>query len=94
MPATMAEMFPDGVEFPRPDGGLFIWLTFPDGFDAAAFMAEVLLPEAKVAYVPGATFFPVHQQPHHARVSFSGVPDERLVYGITALGRLLTRGLG
>ena len=57
--ATMAETFPDDVSFTRPDGGLFIWLTFPDGFDAAAFMAEPLLPEAKVAYVPGATFFPV-----------------------------------
>jgi 2-aminoadipate transaminase len=46
MLATMAEAFPDTVEFTRPDGGLFIWLTFPEGFDAGAFMAEVLLPEA------------------------------------------------
>ena len=67
--------------------------TIPNGFDASSFMAGTLLPEAKVAYVPGATFFPVHQQPHHARVSFSGVPDERLVDGITALGRLLSREL-
>jgi 2-aminoadipate transaminase len=52
-------------------------------------MAERLLPEAKVAFVPGATFFPVHQQPHHARVSFSGVPDDRLVRGVTAIGALL-----
>ena len=58
----------------RPDGGLFTWLTFPDGFDAAAFMRDTLLPEAKVAYVPGATFFPVDQEPNHARVSFSRGP--------------------
>ena len=59
------------------------------GFDAAAFMAERLLPEAKVAFVPGATFFPVQQQPQHARMSFSGVPDDRLVRGVTAIGTLL-----
>ncbi len=94
MLATMAAEFPSSVEFTRPDGGLFVWLTFPAGFDAGAFMADVLLPEAKVAYVPGATFFPVDHQPHHARVSYSGVPDERLVAGITALGRLLKRELG
>lgn len=86
---TMAETFPADVHFTEPDGGLFSWLTFPAGFDAAAFMAETLLPQAKVAYVPGATFFPVDQEPNHARLSFSGVPDERLVQGISELGRLL-----
>lgn len=89
MLATMAETFPADVRFTKPDGGLFVWLTFPAGFDAAAFMAETLLPEAGVAFVPGATFFPVHQEPHHARLSFSGVPDDRLVHGIRELGRLL-----
>ena len=89
MLATMAETFPDDVQFTRPDGGLFVWLTLPNGFDAASFMTETVLPEAKVAYVPGATFFPVDQEPHHARLSFSGVPDDRLVHGITELGRLL-----
>jgi len=91
MLATMTETFPDDVHFTTPGGGLFVWLTLPAGFDAAAFMAETLLPEAKVAYVPGATFFPVDQEPNHARLSFSGVPDERLVRGITELGRLLQR---
>ena len=89
MLATMAKTFPDDVQFTEPDGGLFVWLTLPDGFDAAAFMAETLLPEARIAYVPGATFFPVQQEPNHARLSFSGVPDDRLVRGISELGRLL-----
>jgi len=89
MLATMTETFPDHVRWTEPEGGLFTWLTFPTGFDAAAFMAERLLPEAKVAFVPGATFFPVHQQPQHARMSFSGVADDRLVQGVTAIGTLL-----
>jgi DNA-binding transcriptional MocR family regulator len=33
-----------------------------------------------------ATFFPVEQEPNHARLSFSGVPDDRLVRGITEFG--------
>lgn len=91
MLATMAETFPDDVHFTKPDGGLFIWLTFPADLDATAFMAETLLPQANVAYVPGATFFPVDQEPNHARLSFSGVPDDRLVHGVSELGRLLRR---
>jgi len=89
MLATMADTFPDDVHFTNPDGGLFVWLTFPEDLDATAFMADTLLPEAKVAFVPGATFFPIDQQPNYARLSFSGVPDDRLVHGISALGRLL-----
>lgn len=94
MLTTLASTLPPGVQFTEPDGGLFTWLTFPPGFDAAAFMAQTLLPEAKVAYVPGATFFPVDHEPNHARLSFSGVPDDRLVHGASELGRLLTRTLG
>ncbi|HEX8508897.1 MAG TPA: PLP-dependent aminotransferase family protein [Propionibacteriaceae bacterium] len=93
MLATLAKALPAGVQFTEPDGGLFTWLTFPPGFDAAAFMADTLLPEAKVAYVPGGTFFPVEQEVSHARLSFSGVPDDRLVHGVSELGRLLERAL-
>ena len=93
MLATIEESFPAGVGHTTPQGGLFTWLSFPEGFDAGRFMAETLLPEAKVAFVPGATFFPVRQQPNHARMSYSGVPDERLVHGVRELGRLLRREL-
>ena len=93
MLSTMRETFPDEVSFTEPEGGLFTWLTFPVGFDATAFMKETLLPEGKVAYVPGATFFPVVQEPNHARVNFSGVEDDRIVEGITRLGKLLKHTL-
>ncbi len=94
MLSSLAETMPDGVSWTEPDGGLFTWLTFPDGFDAGEFLIRRLLPEAKVAFVPGATFFPVEQRPQHARMSFSGIPDDRLVHGVTAMGQLLRTELG
>jgi 2-aminoadipate transaminase len=93
MLATMEEAFPAEVAFTRPDGGLFVWVTFPEGFHAQEFLLQQLLPRARVAYVPGTTFFPVIQQHNHARVSFSGVPDDRLVAGVTRLGELLHEAL-
>jgi 2-aminoadipate transaminase len=89
MLATLAGTFPDDVTWTEPDGGLFTWLTFPAGFDARQFLTDTLMPRANVAFVPGATFFPVEQEHNHARVSYSGVPDERMVRGITAIGELL-----
>ena len=90
---TMDELFPPSVAHTSPDGGLFTWLTFPEGFDAAAFLRDEAIPRAKVAFVPGATFYPVTQEPNHARVNFSGVSDERIVAGITRLAGLLRERL-
>lgn len=81
--------FPQDVTMTDPEGGLFTWATFPEGFDATAFMRDVALPEAHVAYVPGATFFPVHQQANHARINYSAQPEDRIRAGIAALGRVL-----
>jgi 2-aminoadipate transaminase len=89
MLAILADTFPDDVTWTEPDGGLFTWLTFPPGFDAHEFLTDTLMPRANVAFVPGATFFPVEQEHNHARLSYSGVPDERMVRGITAIAELL-----
>ena len=94
MLGILRESLPPRVSFTNPAGGLFTWLTFPDGFDAAAFMRDEALPRAKVAFVPGGTFYPVRQEPNHARVNFSGVSDERIVAGTTRLAGLLQAVLG
>jgi DNA-binding transcriptional MocR family regulator len=86
---TIRQELPDEVSSTDPHGGLFTWLTFPDGFDAEVFLRECALPMAKVAYVPGATFFPLSPEPNHARLSYSTQPDERIVEGISRLGAVL-----
>lgn len=90
---VMRETFPAGVDFTNPAGGLFTWLTFPDGFDAATFMRDHALPRAGVAFVPGATFFPGVEACNHARLSFATQSDEKIRSGIGALGALLTEML-
>jgi 2-aminoadipate transaminase len=93
MLAAIEEHFPPSVTFTRPEGGLFTWLTFPAGFDAAAFLRDEALPNAKVAFVPGATFFPRDQPANHARLNFSGVSEAEIVEGIGRLGLALRRWL-
>ncbi|MDG4647183.1 PLP-dependent aminotransferase family protein [Roseibacterium sp. SDUM158017] len=86
---AMRRHFPQDVTFTDPEGGLFVWARFPEGFDATAFMRDVALPEARVAYVPGGSFFPVTEQPNFARFNYSGLSEERIVEGIAALGAAL-----
>ena len=73
---------PDGVGWTTPAGGLFTWLTFPEGTDTADLMKRVVVPNAKVAYVPGATFFAERQESNHARVNYSGVTEQQIGDGI------------
>lgn len=86
---AMRRHFPQEVEVTDPEGGLFLWARFPDSFDATAFMRDTGLPEARVAYVPGGSFFPVAPRPNHARFNFSGQSEARIVEGIAALGAAL-----
>lgn len=88
---AIRQHFPQDVVVTDPEGGLFTWATFPEGFDATAFMRNVALPQARVAYVPGATFFPVHEQANHARINYSAQSDDRIREGIAALGKVLRR---
>jgi 2-aminoadipate transaminase len=94
MLAAIDEHFPAGVAHTNPQGGLFTWLTFDESFDTEVFMRDHALPEAKVAYVPGATFFPVRAAHNHARLSYATQSDDRIRTGIAALGTALTTALG
>ncbi len=86
---AIRQHFPQDIAATDPEGGLFTWLTFPEGFDATAFMRDVALPQARVAYVPGATFFPLTPRANHARLNFSAASPDRIEAGIAALGKAL-----
>ncbi|MFU8863909.1 MAG: PLP-dependent aminotransferase family protein [Rhodobacterales bacterium] len=92
---AIRQHFPQDITMTDPEGGLFTWATFPEGFDATVFMRDVALPQARVAYVPGATFFPVQERANTARINYSAQSEDRIREGIAALGEVLrqfTRG--
>lgn len=69
MLASIEEHFPAGVRWTRPDGGLFTWVTFPEGLDTAAFQRDHLIPRAGVILVPSAPFFATEPEVNHARMT-------------------------
>jgi hypothetical protein len=76
MLAALAEHMPSSVHWSRPEGGLYIWLTLPEGMDGAAF-AERALAEHGVVTISGAAFYPIDPQRNTLRLSFSliGIPE-------------------
>ena len=78
---------PDGVRWTRPEGGLFLFLTLPEGFEAVKFYDKAL--DAGVAYVAGEFFHPDGNGKNTMRLNFSFMPEERIAEGVKLLAELL-----
>lgn len=79
---------PENVLFTKPEGGFFVWLTFPSNTNARELLQRSI-SEAKVAFVPGGGFFPNPKAENYARISFSQIDKSQIIEGIQRLGNLL-----
>ena len=91
MLAALARHMPEGVTWTKPDGGMFVWVTLPQGADGAALLAESLKTE-RVAFVPGKAFFADGSGANTLRLSFSCASEAMIEEGIMRLGRVVRGG--
>ncbi len=91
MLAALAAHFPPGVRWTHPRGGLFLWVTLPEGVNAADVLRRAV--DEKVAFVPGAPFHPRGGGENTFRLNFSMMPPDKIQTGIARLGRVLSATL-
>jgi len=91
MLAAMARYFPTEVRWTRPQGGLFLWVTLPPGMDSAELLKDAL--QEKVAFVPGASFYPAGGGERTLRLNFSYCTPEKIEEGMRRLGAVIKRRL-
>lgn len=91
MLAALERHFPECVTWTHPHGGLFLWVTLPEGMDAAELLRQAI--EEKVAFVPGSSFFADGGGQNTLRLNFSNASPEKIEEGIRRLGRVLERTL-
>ena len=84
----LEEHMPEGVKWTHPEGGLFLFLTMPEGFDAVKFYDKAL--DAGVAYVAGEFFHPDGSGKNTMRMNFSFMTKERMTEGVKLLASLLS----
>ncbi|RVC58985.1 PLP-dependent aminotransferase family protein, partial [Mesorhizobium sp. M2A.F.Ca.ET.046.02.1.1] len=85
--ALQANM-PDGISWSRPEGGMFVWLTLPEGVDATELLARSV-KEARVAFVPGNAFYADGTGRNTLRMSFTLADDRAVNEGVPRLAKLL-----
>ncbi len=85
--AALAEHLPGDASWTSPVGGFFTWLTLP-GVDTTELSRRSQL--ARVAFVPGAPFYPDGRGQDQIRLSFSRVDEQSIHEGVRRLAALVT----
>jgi 2-aminoadipate transaminase len=85
---AMEENFPSEVTWTRPQGGLFLWVSLPEGMDSHKLFEAAI--RENVAFVPGDSFYAsngnVDEGRRHFRLNFSNAQPEQIREGIRRLG--------
>lgn len=77
----------EGVKWTRPEGGLFLWLTLPEGMNSDDIFKKAI--EHNVAYVPGSAFYPNAEDHQGMRLNFSYASEEQIEEGVKRLSALI-----
>ncbi|MCE1162312.1 MAG: PLP-dependent aminotransferase family protein [Thiomonas sp.] len=90
MLAALERHMPDTVRWETPQGGMFIWLSLPEGADATALLPLALA--RKVAYVPGTAFYAAGTAPRNTlRLSYATATPEQIATAIAQLGGVFSQ---
>jgi 2-aminoadipate transaminase len=83
--------FPDGVQYTKPQGGLFIWAELPENMNAKDLLASAIAK--KVAFVPGTHFCVDGGHENTIRLNFSNSTMEQIETGMNILKDLVRNNL-
>jgi len=82
---SLENYFPKDVEFTRPKGGMFLWVT-KKGVNTDKMFEQAL--KMKVVYVVGSAFYPDGDNHESMRINYTYSSDEDIVEGVRRLARV------
>ncbi|KXG76529.1 2-aminoadipate transaminase [Fervidicola ferrireducens] len=80
---AMKKHFPAGVYWSKPSGGLFFWITLPDGCYSMNLYGKAI--KNGILITPGDFFYPDRRPTTSFRLSIAQIPSEKLEEGIKLL---------
>jgi 2-aminoadipate transaminase len=81
------ELFPPGIRWTEPQGGLFLFITLPPGLDAGSILRKAV--EKNVAFVEGVTFFCNDSGHNTMRINFSYSTFKEIELGVERLADVI-----
>jgi 2-aminoadipate transaminase len=83
------EFFPGEVEFTKPEGGMFLWITLPESLSSLRLFD--LAKKENVVFVPGNAFYVDGGGNNMLRLNFSNSDEEKIEEGIKRLARVIKK---
>ncbi|MFE0458521.1 PLP-dependent aminotransferase family protein [Kitasatospora sp. NPDC058965] len=82
----LAAALPAESRWNNPEGGMFVWVRLPAGYDASELLRAAVAQD--VAYVPGAPFFAGPADPGALRMAFTTHTPAEIAEGLDRLARV------
>jgi 2-aminoadipate transaminase len=89
MVSMIQKYFPSNVKYTKPEGGMFLWVTLPEGMSSMELF-EVAIDE-NVAFVPGEAFYVDNPELNTLRLNFSNSDENKIEEGIKRLGNVIKK---
>lgn len=86
---TLTGIFGADIVVRRPEGGYFLWATFPESLDPSTDVRRHELARRNVRVVQGDSFYPFDTGSRALRLAFSFLSEDDLVEGSRRIGRSL-----
>ncbi len=83
---------PKGVTWTEPEGGLFLFLTLPEGMDAESLFHKAI--KNNVAFVLGSVFHCDGSGKNTMRINFSFMPMDKTTEGVKRLAKAIKEEMG
>jgi DNA-binding transcriptional MocR family regulator len=88
----MNEFMPKGLHWTKPEGGMFLWVTLPEGMDSGELLKKAL--KKRVAFVSGRAFFADPKDGLSTlRLNFTHPSDQMITEGLRRLGAVINQEL-
>ncbi|KPK36594.1 MAG: aspartate aminotransferase [Phycisphaerae bacterium SG8_4] len=87
MVSSIEKHFPEEVAFTRPEGGMFLWVTLPEGVSSLRLFD--LAGGENVAFVPGSAFYVDDGGKNTLRLNFSNSDGDEIEEGIKRLAKVI-----
>jgi len=84
---ALSEHFPSGIDWTKPDGGMFLMVELPPSVDASAVLGRAI--QQRVAFVPGEDFYLDGMGKNTFRLNFTHAAPSQILEGIRRLGGVL-----
>lgn len=91
MGEMLTKYLPDEVQATQPNGGMFIWLTLPEGLRSDELIHRTM--ERGVIFVPGNSFFTNGQGNQNIRMNFTNADFEDIEKGVKIMAEEMEKML-